>query len=112
MIKKILPALVIVLVVAFSAQGQDMKGTQDYDADKHAFHVHQHVMVTMKDGREIEAVIHGHVSKKKYYVREYHSRRQGKVHEKYIRAMSESEIEALKSKSKSYATLVQIFSII
>ncbi|MFY0625635.1 MAG: hypothetical protein JXR07_05040 [Reichenbachiella sp.] len=101
MIKKILPALALMILVAFSAQAQKVKKTQAYDAEKHAFHVHQHVMVTMKDGREKEAVIHGHISKKKYYVREYHSRRQGEVHEKYLRALTEGEIEALHAKKKA-----------
>ena len=99
MIKKVFTALTIILFFAFSASAQKQK-SKDYNPDHHTFHVHQHVMVTMKDGRQVEAVIHGHVSKKKYYVRQYHSKRQGKVHEKYIRALTEEEITALKEKKK------------
>lgn len=91
MVKKIIPVFVFFLVAALSSQAQMMKKTQEYDEDKHAFHVHEHVMVTMKDGREVHAVIHGHVSRTKYYVREYKSRRQGKVHKKFIRPLNESE---------------------
>lgn len=65
-----------------------------------AYHVHQHVMVTMKDGSQVEAVVHGHISKKKYWVRQWHSGREGQVHEKYIRALSESEVSDLKKTKK------------
>ena len=97
MYKKVFSTLIIILVVAFSASAQKKKS---YNPDHHAYHVHQHVWVTMKDGREVEAVIHGHISKKKYYVRQYGSKRQGKIHEKFIRAMSEAEIEAAKERRK------------
>ena len=65
-----------------------------------AFHVKQHVMVTLKDGSQVEAVVHGHVSKKKYWVRQWHSGREGNVHEKYIRALTESEVSELKNSKK------------
>ena len=65
-----------------------------------AYHVHQHVMVTMKDGTQVEAVVHGHISKKKYWVRQWHSGREGQVHEKYMRALSESEVSELKKTKK------------
>ncbi len=98
MYKKALFLVAVVFCLAFSATAQKKKA---YNPEHHNFHVHQHVWVQLRDGREVEAVIHGHISKKKYYVRQYHSKRQGKVHEKYIRAMSEEEIAALREKEKS-----------
>lgn len=65
-----------------------------------AFHIHQHVMVTMKDGTEVEAVVHSHMTKKKYWVRQWHSGREGAVKEKYIRALSDSEVTELKKTKK------------
>lgn len=98
---KILSVVAILVLFVFSSQAQNMKKTKDYDPDKHTFHVHQHVMVTLESGKEVQAIIHGHVSKKKYYVRQYKSRRQGKVHEKYMRPLTESEMSALKLEQES-----------
>lgn len=65
-----------------------------------AFHIHQHVMVTMKDGSQVEAVVHGHMTKKKYWVRQWHSGREGAVKEKYMRALSDNEVTELKKSKK------------
>ncbi|MEO9966615.1 MAG: hypothetical protein ABJF11_12535 [Reichenbachiella sp.] len=67
---------------------------------KKAFHIHQHVMVTMKDGSQVEAVVHSHMTKKKYWVRQWHSGREGAVKEKYMRALSEGEVTELKKSKK------------
>ena len=99
MIRKIIATLFVLVLVTGTSLAQ--KKYQDHDqSTTHAFHVHQHVYVTMEDGREVEAIIHGHVSKKKYYVRQVGSNKQGKVHEKYIRAMTEEEVAAMKERRK------------
>ena len=96
MFKKLFTTFMLTMSITLCVLAQD-KSKGD-EKSKHAFQVHQHVHVTLADGSEVEAIIHGHISKKKYYVRQVHSQKQGKVHEKYIRAMSESEIANLKSK--------------
>ena len=55
----------------------------------------------MKDGTEQESVVHGHHTKNKYYVRKWHSSRQGLVHRKYMRHMTKEEIEAAHAKYES-----------
>lgn len=57
-------------------------------------------MVTLKDGTEVEAVVHSHMSRKVYWVRQWHSGREGAVKEKYLRALSDGEISALEEKKK------------
>ncbi|UXP31260.1 hypothetical protein N6H18_12965 [Reichenbachiella agarivorans] len=102
MSKKYLILTILMMLFCFAAMCQDSaqgKGTTKDDAKKEqAFHIHQHVMVTMSDGRQVEAVVHGHISKNKYWVREYHGGKQGKVKAKYMRPMSEQEVADLKKK--------------
>ncbi|WP_422358749.1 hypothetical protein [Reichenbachiella sp.] len=96
--------MVLALAMFASHQGVAQKSKKPkYKSETNkpkAFRVHQHVMVTMKDGSQVEAVVHGHISKKKYWVRQWHSGREGKVHEKYMRALSESEVTELKKTKK------------
>lgn len=82
------------------AQNKSRSRTKTESAKPKAFHIHQHVMVTMKDGSQVEAVVHSHMSKKKYWVRQWHSGREGGVKEKYMRALSESEVTELKKTKK------------
>lgn len=60
------------------------------------YHPKQHVMVRMRDGKEVPAVITSMKSKKKYYVRQYGKSRHGLVHERYIRKMTSEEEASLK----------------
>jgi hypothetical protein len=99
MLKKIIPAITVMMMIVFVSYGQK-EDSEKYDAKKHAYHVKQFVWVTDKSGNEVECVIHGHVSNHKYYVRQMGSGRQGKVNDKFIRPMSEAEIESVK-KAKS-----------
>lgn len=101
-IKIILTLLALTFSISHATMAQKKeKGKTEKEANKpKAFHVHQHVMVTMKDGSQVEAVVHSHVSKKKYYVRQWHSGKEGVVHEKYIRALSEDEVTELKKTKK------------
>lgn len=102
-IKLIIAVLFVMLLAGHEglAQKKAGKGKENTEATKpKAFHLHQHVMVTMKDGTEVEAVVHSHISKKKYWVRQWHSGREGAVKEKYIRALSESEVTELKKTKK------------
>lgn len=85
--------------VSFAQKKYNRKSKTESSKPK-AFHVHQHVMVTMKDGSQVEAVVHGHTSKKKYWVRQWHSGREGSVKEKYMRALSDSEVSELKKSKK------------
>lgn len=64
-------------------------GGDSKKSNKEVYQIKEHVIVVMKDGREIEAVVNGHISKKKYWVREVGSKRQGKVKAKYMRPVSE-----------------------
>lgn len=101
---KLIIALLFVIFLASHeglAQKKSKKGKTNTESEKpKAFHIHQHVMITMKDGSEVEAVVHSHFSKKKYWVRQWHSGREGAVKEKYIRALSESEVAELKKTKK------------
>ncbi|MGL1886113.1 MAG: hypothetical protein OCD76_06330 [Reichenbachiella sp.] len=94
MIKKVVCLLALIALFAFdaSAQKSEMK--------KHAYHINEHVMVTRKDGAQVECVIHGHVGRKSYWVRQYHSGNQGKVKEKFIRPLSEEEVSNLTKKKE------------
>ncbi|MEP2026383.1 MAG: hypothetical protein ABJH98_08395 [Reichenbachiella sp.] len=98
--------LTTVLLLFFTAhvslaQKKNSKSSPKKESAKpKAFHIHQHVMVTMKDGSQVEAVVHSHFSKKKYWVRQWHSGREGAVKEKYLRALSESEVSELKKTKK------------
>lgn len=102
-IKIILAVLFVILVASHDGLAQkkakSTKAKTESEKPK-AFHIHQHVMVTMKDGTEVEAVVHSHFSKKKYWVRQWHSGREGAVKEKYMRALSEGEITELKKTKK------------
>lgn len=101
-IRYLLAAVLVVFLASHSSVGQKRPKfkPQKESSKPKAYHVHQHVMVTMKDGTQVEAVVHGHISKKKYWVRQWHSGREGNVHEKYIRALNESEITELKKTKK------------
>ncbi|SMD31692.1 hypothetical protein SAMN04488029_0037 [Reichenbachiella faecimaris] len=102
-LKLILTTLLLVFLTAqvSLAQKKNYKSKPQKESTKpKAFHVHQHVMVTMKDGSQVEAVVHSHFSKKKYWVRQWHSGREGAVKEKYIRALSDDEVAELKKGKK------------
>lgn len=75
---------------------RDYKG---HDKKYPVYYTHQHVYVTMRDGREVEAIVRGRVSKKKYFVRHYKGRKQGNVHEKYLRAISDDELDELQKEN-------------
>ncbi|MBU2916172.1 hypothetical protein [Reichenbachiella agariperforans] len=104
MYKRILLLSVFSLFICFTAlcqeDGKTKKNKEQVKSgdvsEKHAFHIHQHVMITKKDGAQVEAVIHGHLSRKTYWVREWHGNREGKVKEKYMRPMTEQEVATLK----------------
>ena len=104
--KRIKIILATALVVLFASHGSfaqkksKRSKSQTESGKPKAFHLHQHVMVTMKDGSQVEAVVHSHVSKKKYWVRQWHSGREGAVNQKYIRALSDGEITELKKTNK------------
>ncbi|MCV9386267.1 hypothetical protein [Reichenbachiella ulvae] len=95
MFKNILSISLILLSVSFSSLGYGMggknkkeeKATQENKQE--VYQVRQHVMVTLKSGQEVEAVVYGHISKNKYWVRQIGSSRQGKVKVKYMRPVSE-----------------------
>lgn len=94
--KKIAQLVVVLLLLSGAALAQE-------EGDKKTskgFHIKQHVMITMKDGSEVEGVIHSHISKNKYWVRQYHTGHQGKVKAKFLRALSDSEVSELKKKKK------------
>lgn len=55
------------------------------------FHNGQYVMVTMKNGTEVAAIIHGCKSKKQYWVRKIGGKRQGLVHRRFLRPMTVAE---------------------
>ncbi len=64
----------------------------------------EHVMVKMKRGEEVPAVVTSSKRNKKYYVREYGKpQHSGKVRLKYIRAMEELEKEKYSHKIVSKA---------
>lgn len=86
--------------VSYAQRGKSKSNARTATEKPKAFHIKQHVMVTMKDGTEVEAVVHSHMSKKKYWVRQWHSGRKGVVKEKYMRALSEGEIAELKKNKK------------
>ncbi|UXX78399.1 hypothetical protein N7E81_13640 [Reichenbachiella carrageenanivorans] len=98
-IKIILTLFVLTFSISHVTMAQKKENEKESNKPK-AFHLQQHVMVTMKDGSQVEAVVHSHVSKKKYYVRQWHSGKEGVVHEKYIRALSEGEVAELKKTKK------------
>ncbi|MEO9806128.1 MAG: hypothetical protein ABJF04_22905 [Reichenbachiella sp.] len=94
-------ALLIFMASSASFAQKKYKGKSKTESSKpKAFHIHQHVMVTMKDGSQVEAVVHSHMSKKKYWVRQWHSGREGGVKEKYMRALSDNEVTELKKTKK------------
>lgn len=101
-LKLIITSIFLVFVVSSMSFAQKSKGSksQTESTKPKAFHLHQHVMVTMKDGSQVEAVVHSHMTKKKYWVRQWHSGREGAVKEKYMRALSEGEISELEKTKK------------
>ena len=80
--------------VSYTAKYKE-KQYPKHDSKHIVYYTHQHVYVIMKDGKEVECIVRGRVSKTKYYVRQYKSRRQGNVHEKYMRPISDEELETL-----------------
>lgn len=93
--KKILQLVLTFMLLSSVVIAQKDKGEKK---SKNAFQVKQHVMITMKDGSEIEGVIHSHISRNNYWVRQYHNGRQGKVKAKYLRPLSETEVANLTKK--------------
>lgn len=98
MFKNILSISLILLSVNFSSLAYGIGGKnkkeeketkETKETKQEAYQVKDHVMVTLKNGKEVEAVIYGHISKNKYWVRQLGSSRQGKVKVKYIRPLSE-----------------------
>ncbi|WP_109830578.1 hypothetical protein [Reichenbachiella versicolor] len=82
--RKIAITLMMVCLAVGVVLAQKKNNSQE---SGHAFKINEHVLVTMPDGKQVEAIIHGHVSKKKYYVRQVGSNKQGKVHEKFIKSL-------------------------
>ncbi|WP_162555731.1 hypothetical protein [Reichenbachiella versicolor] len=71
-----------------------------HDRKYPVFFTHQHVWVfEQSTGKEVECIVRGRVSKRKYFVRKYKSRKQGTVHEKRMRAISDEEMDALRLNS-------------
>ena len=69
--------------------GQKQKTSQSFKYD-------QYVMVTMKDGSEIPAIIASVKSKNKYYLRKIGGGRGGLVNSKFLRPMTNEELDKYK----------------
>ena len=92
--------LIVLMVVLASCQVNYQAKYREKTYPKHdkkstTYFVHEHVFVTMKDGRELECIVRGRISKRAYYVQQYRSRKRGRVHEKYMRPISEEEMATL-----------------
>jgi len=84
-----------------AAKSSAVEQTGKKGKEKIVFHIGEHVYVTMKDGKEQAATIHGRHNNKKYWIREYHSSHRGLVHKKYLRHMDNEEFKALNPDKKN-----------
>ena len=74
--------------IAFTSFSQPSKSKED----KVNYKYNQYVMVTLKNGSEVPAVIASVRSTKQYYVRQLGGGKTGLVHRKHLRLMTKEEI--------------------
>ncbi|MEO9965051.1 MAG: hypothetical protein ABJF11_04635 [Reichenbachiella sp.] len=88
--------------LAFGAvHGQGIETNKKSNSSKEeVIHVREHVMVVMKDGTQVEAVVLGRYSNNKYWVRAIGTDKQGAVHKKYLIPIS-SQVSIKENKGGS-----------
>ena len=106
--KRILSTVLLSICISFTSvvTAQQKKEESKKSKAPTTYRYNQFVMVTMKDGSKIPAIISSVKSKNKYWIRQYGGKQRGLVSKKFLRPMTKAEIAELK-KSKQAQTKLE-----